>query len=331
MEIYVSNVNQAFSEIFWKLKYEQNIGPHMTRNGPAFVFPAPVTTVYHYPAERVLFHEGRDANPIFHLMESIWMLAGRRDVAFLKQFNSTIGRFSDDGSVFNAAYGYRWRHHFGFDQLITLIETIKSDPGSRQAVLQMWDPSDLVRVTKDKACNMSAVFEVRDNKLNMTVFNRSNDIWWGAYGANAVHFSFLQEFVAAATGYRLGVYRQVSNNLHLYEKLYAATQYIDCPPNAAEYDHYARGTVEPLPLDLGPGYLSFLSDCELFCENPYGPQQRYGSSFFQNVAVPMANISRVRRHKVGTGVAYAESIVASDWRLACQNWISRREQATLAP
>jgi hypothetical protein len=111
MELVVRNVNQAFSEIFWKLKV-LNLQPEQTRNGPAIVYPEMVTTVYKCPSERVLFHKGRDANPIFHLMESIWMLAGRNDAAFLQQFNKRMADFSDDNKVFNAAYGYRWRKHF---------------------------------------------------------------------------------------------------------------------------------------------------------------------------------------------------------------------------
>jgi len=108
------------------------------------VFPEPVTTTYLRPTERVLFHAGRDANPIFHLMEAIWMLAGRNDVAFLEQFNRTIGQYSDNGEVFNAAYGHRWRKHFGHDQLIEVINLLRKDPKSRQAVIQMWDDKDLL-------------------------------------------------------------------------------------------------------------------------------------------------------------------------------------------
>ena len=124
--------------------------------------------------------------------------------------------FSDDGKVFNAAYGHRWRKHFGTDQLLDVINLLKQDISTRQAVIQMWDVEDLVKDTCDKACNTQLIFDTRNNKLNMTVFNRSNDVWWGAYGANAVHFSFLQEVIARAIDYPLGEYRQVSNNFHLY-------------------------------------------------------------------------------------------------------------------
>ena len=325
MELVVRNVNQAFSEIFWKLK-TLNLQPEQTRNGPALVHPELVTTVYTCPAERVLFHGGRDANPIFHLMESIWMLAGRRDVGFLSLFNRTINQYSDDGKNFNAAYGYRWRHHFGRDQLDEVIKMLRRDPASRQAVIQIWDHADLSKKTKDKACNTQIVFDVRQDRLNMTVFNRSNDIWWGAYGANAVHFSVLQEFVAAATGHRMGVYRQVSNNFHLYTELYDAQKYLLNPPQAEQYDHYSAGTVRPLPLMMNGEYKLFLTECEMFCADPFNERVRYANPFFERVARPMAMISRVRRAHAGDGRYYAQNIRAEDWRRAAFDWIERRER-----
>jgi len=328
MEITVRNVNQAFSEMFWRFKVE-NLKPEPTRNGPALVYPVPVTTIYTNPRERVLFHQGRDANPIFHLLESIWMLAGRRDVAFLQQFNSKIGQYSDDGENFNAAYGHRWRHHFGHDQLLEVIRVLEKDPNSRQAVVQMWDVEDLTKSTKDKACNMQVIFDTRKGVLNMTVINRSNDMWWGAYGANAVHFSVLQEFVAYALGLSVGVYRQSSHNLHLYTELYDVQKYLDNPPNNLAYDAYVANEVEALPLFEGRDYLTFLYECEVFCDDPFNGDVEYENPFFSKVAQPMAMVSRVRKLKQGDGREFAQKIRASDWRKATFDWINRREAAKL--
>jgi hypothetical protein len=329
MELVVRNVNQAFSEIFWKLKV-LDIQPQETRNGPAIVYPEMVTTVYQCPAERVLFHGGRDANPVFHLMESIWMLAGRNDVAFLQQFNRRMVEFSDDGKTFNAAYGHRWRTYFGHDQLDNVIKLLRRDPTTRQAVVQIWCDYDLVKKTKDKACNMQIIFDTCNSRLNMTVINRSNDIWWGAYGANAVHFSFLQEFVAAALACKIGVYRQVSNNFHLYTELYNAKQYLHSPPDAGSYDYYSQGVVRPRPIMLNIEYKLFLTECEMFCEDPYNERIHYANPFFEQVAHPMAMISKVRRTQTGDGREYAAKIRAEDWRRAAFDWIERREQARAA-
>ena len=326
MEITVRNVNQAFGEIFWKLK-AAGLKPENTRNGPALVVPEPVITTYQCPQERVLFHPGRDANPVFHLLESVWMLAGRRDVAFLQRFNSRIGQYSDDGRNFNAAYGYRMRHHFGRDQLDEVIKLLRRDPDTRQAVVQIWDPADLQKRTLDKACNLELIFDTRGHRMNMTVYNRSNDIWWGAYGANAVHFSVIQEFVAAAVGLRVGHYRQVSNNLHLYTELYDAQRYMTHPPDHAVFDHYSSGHVRPAPLMLNGDYKLFLSECEAFCRDPFNGNVEYKNPFFTHVAHPMAMVSRVRNSHAGDGRAHAAKIRAEDWRRAVSEWIDRRELA----
>jgi thymidylate synthase len=323
MEIKVRNVNEAFSDIFWKMKV-LNLEPEQTRNGPAYVMPEPVTTIYTHPDERVLFNRKRDCNPVFHLMESIWMMAGRNDVAFLSQFNKNMVNFSDDGVTFNAAYGYRWRHHFGFDQIRAVIKTLQADPASRQAVVQIWDSADLKKNTKDKACNTQIIFDLRHERLNMTVYNRSNDIWWGAYGANAVHFSFLQEFVASALGAPLGHYRQVSHNLHLYTDLYDVGDYLTNPPAYSDGGEYGARGVEPYPIMEAGDWETFLYDCCRFCENPFTPLS-YHHSFFNEVAVPMANVIHSRRNKLSDGFDWVAQIAAADWRVATNNWVEQRE------
>lgn len=323
MEIKVRNVNEAFSEIFWRMK-ALAIEPEQTRNGPALVMPEPVTTIYTHPDERVLFNRKRDCNPVFHLMESIWMMAGRNDVAFLTQFNKNMANFSDDGVKFNAAYGYRWRHHFGFDQIRSVIKILRADPASRQAVVQIWDSADLKKNTKDKACNTQIIFDLRHGALNMTVYNRSNDIWWGAYGANAVHFSFLQEFVARALKAPIGCYRQVSHNLHLYTELYDVGDYLTNPPVATDGGHYGVRDVAPYPIMDNDHWETFLYDCCRFCEQPFLPQN-YHHSFFNKVAVPMANVIHSRRNKLSNGMDWVEQIAAADWKLATKNWVEQRE------
>ncbi len=326
MELKVRNINQAVSEGLWALKA---CGVKETsRNGEVIVFPEPVMTSYSHPTERVLFWPERDANPIFHLMESIWMLAGRDDVSFVEYFNSRMRNFSDNGSTLNGAYGHRWRKRFGFDQLVGLIRHLKQDPTSRRAVLSMWGPSqDLDNLgSKDTCCNTHAYFEIRDGKMNMTVLCRSNDLVWGAYGANAVHFSFLLEFMASALGVPVGVYRQFSHNLHLYTELYDFKKYLDVPPDSSGFDYYAQG-VKPTPIMDNDDWGGFLRDCERFCCDPFREPEGYRHSFFENVAWPMAMVTKERKEKKGTGYNIAQEIVAEDWRLATLEWIERRKHA----
>lgn len=324
MEIKVYNANDLFSEGLWKIKVCGVKGD--SRNGPVLRIPEPVLTTVKNPRERVLFFGPRDANPIFHLMESIWMIAGRRDVAFPKMFNSKFDQYSDDKEVFNAAYGYRMRHHFGSDQLIDVIRKLKDDPGTRQAVVQLWDSKDLMKDTLDRACNTQFVVEIVNGRLNMTTFNRSNDFWYGACGANIVHFTVIMEFIASAVGVEMGEYRSFTTNLHLYTELYNAAPHMVTPPDPSDYDHYATGIVASAPIMEDGDWYNWMLDAEEFCEDPFVPKP-YRHRFFNQVAVPMAMVSKVRKDKTSDGRGWANRIAASDWCKAVHIWIDNREAA----
>ena len=326
MEITVNNANDLFSEMFWRFRTAGV--PTDTRNGPALRIPEPVLTRVIYPEQRVLFHAGRDANPVFHLMESIWMLAGRRDVKFLAQFNSRIEQYSDDGRVFNAAYGFRMRQAFRTDQLISAVELLRRDPETRRCVVQLWDPADLTNQTsKDLACNTSLMFSVNaDGALDLMVTCRSNDAWFGYAGANIVHFTFIQEFVARALGRAVGKYYTVTVNLHLYTELYSASKYISVPPQLDTYDYYTELFITPSSIMENDDYRGFLNDCETFCNDPFNTSARYAHRFFRAVAVPAAMVSHSRRQLMSSGAEWADMIEARDWRIAVLEWIERRQQ-----
>lgn len=339
MELNVTNVNQAFNDgIHWLLKagIEED-----SRNGAVLVSPEPVLTTYSRPWERVLFGALRDANPFFHLMEALWMMAGRNDVEWPTFFNSKFNQFSDDGTTFNGAYGHRWRTWFGYDQLTELADTLRLYPTTRRAVLTMWDAmGDDVRISdtgmahgagasKDVPCNTHAYLDVRGGFLNLTVCNRSNDAVWGAYGANAVHFSVLQEVLAKMVGVQMGVYRQFSNNLHAYlnvfdrERLRAMAVQCGTQNLYEDFDNLHRPVISTPPDE-------WFADLKTFLTYP-GMQSGLRDPFFTGVAVPMYRAWYMRKNHRDSKAAleHAWKIEAPDWRVACVDWISRRENARL--
>lgn len=216
-----------------------------SRNGPVKLAPFPVTTEYRKPMERVVFWPERDANPFYHFYEALWMLQGRNDIKSLSKYAKNVVNFSDDGETWHGAYGYRWRN--GKDQLAIIAHKLITNPDDRRAVLQMWDAKiDLAREGKDVPCNLVAHFQVNVNgALDLVVFCRSNDIIWGTYGANAVHFSMLLEYMAGLIEKPIGTYYQVSSNWHAY--LDTLSQCANIP--RMDYDDpYSNGLVTPLAM-----------------------------------------------------------------------------------
>jgi thymidylate synthase len=318
------NVEHAFHSGMFLLRDHGHLRP--SRNGDVLVMDGPVTTTYHRPRERVLLNAARDANPFFHLMESLWMMAGRNDVAYVARLVPNMASFSDDGRFFNGAYGFRWRAFFGKDQLRKIAEALKANPECRRQVLAMWDGHhDFGLASKDLPCNTHAYFSIDlRGRLDMTVCNRSNDIVWGAYGANAVHFSFLQEVMAAWIGVPVGTYYQMSNNYHGYvstvEKLLDEA---DTQPDPS----YNLGLIEPYPIVNVP-ISTWLEDLSIFItakENVVG----YRDPFFRRVAVPMSMAYRAFKDNKGAEkydkpLEILEQCAATDWRKAGQEWINRR-------
>lgn len=318
-----------------------------SRAGGTIEYPEPVCTVYERPLERVLFDGVRDANPFFHLLEALWMLAGRRDVAWLARFNQRMATYSDDGIVFNAAYGYRWREQFELskargrpfrDQLSVIVDLLRKDPDSRRAVLQIWDAeADLGVASKDLACNTQAMFKVRAGRLNMTVSNRSNDIIWGCYGANAVHFSILLEYMAARIGVDAGVYRQMSDSYHAYEETWSKISGI---ADRFSGDPYALGEVGVYPLVGDPE--NFDADLFQWLDNPPGDMSLEQwdreaargvarNPYFLHVATPLYNgWFAYKRKDRAAALAWVERCAATDWRRGAREWLERRWQARVS-
>jgi hypothetical protein len=312
------NVNDMLPEAMYWLK----VAGHYveSRNGPVARAPGPTILEYKTPAECVLFNKERDANPFFHLMEALWMLAGRKDLFFVKQFNSNMAKYAESDGTFHGAYGNRWRNQFSVDQIEEVGHELRCDPDSRRVVMSMWDSdADLGNIgSKDIPCNTHIYFQIMHNKLDMTVLNRSNDLVWGACGANAVHFSILMQFIAGALGRAMGTYWQISNNLHVYLEPHGKWRN---DPTVLKNDCTVYPTVFPIynsRYDLGEN----LHMIESFV----GGGNAYGNSeFLTLVAEPMYTFYLKRRNQKVTDISILDKMPECDWKWAALEWVARRD------
>ena len=343
--LHAKNVHCALPVALHKLR-TQGI-PRESRNGLVRQMPEPVATVYANPCERVIFHPWRDANPFFHFYEALWMLAGRNDIAPLVRFSKQIGEYTDDGETMNAAYGSRWRcmpkgfngtedrftGPYTVDQLPIICNALRANKDDRQQVLQIWDHNrDLGTKTKDHACNLTVTFQVDPGgRLNMVVFCRSNDAVWGCYGANAVHFSFLLEYVAARAGYPCGIYTQVSVNLHAYDATAAKLYEFGAELESDAYDPYG-GAIYPYPIgNSQTDWYEWDGDCQGFITmTGHASTCSFKNAFFNDVAWPIVKAHDAYkdgdpRTKFSKAKQELNRCQASDWKKACQEWLDRRQ------
>ena len=153
-------------------------------------------------------------NPAFAAAETAWILSGS-DAPWIYDYNERLAEYADDGRLMGA-YGPRLRRWHGTtDQLAQVLDTLSRDPGSRRAVIQLYDPETDARGHKDVPCTLGYRFFLRDDSLHMHTTMRSQDLWLGfCYDIFAA--TVLHELLAGWLGARLGRYVLSVDSLHLY-------------------------------------------------------------------------------------------------------------------
>lgn len=153
------------------------------------------------------------------IAEQVWFLMGERDLTWLQQFTRIWDDFSADNNEIESAYGYRWRHHFGRDQIMSLIALLTQDQTSRHGVIMMWDPSDdgLACGTKkaNVPCPYTFTVQIIGGKLCLHLVIRSNDMMLGN-PHDVAGFAFLAYVLAEKLNVPVGILTISISNAHIY-------------------------------------------------------------------------------------------------------------------
>jgi thymidylate synthase len=104
--------------------------------------------------------------------EALWILGGSNRLEDIEPWLPRMREFSDNGITLAGAYGPRIHQ-----QMKYVVETLVNDPDSRQATLTTWMPNPAS--SKDIPCTVAMDFKIRRDKLHLSVFMRSSDVWLG--------------------------------------------------------------------------------------------------------------------------------------------------------
>ena len=168
------------------------------------------------PMDNFILNGERGWNPVYAEAEWQWYLSGDRNTAKLGELYGNVPeiwkRMADgDGNV-NSNYGWQWKRN---DQIDYVIDLLKHQPDTRQAAISIYDCKEHDTFTFDTPCTYAVQFTILDNKLNMSVVMRSNDLWYG-FCNDQYQFSKLQEMVSKRLEIETGVYYHFAHNMHLY-------------------------------------------------------------------------------------------------------------------
>lgn len=152
--------------------------------------------------------------------EVAWFMMGTEEARWIRgQCNIWDKFIEDDGTTVKGAYGYRWRNHFGRDQISAAITALDKDPTDRRVYVDTWDASSDglgAKGQRNVPCPVGFHLSVLARELHMSVMMRSSDVMVGL-PYDVMGFSLLTDAIASSLGLRPGVLTMTLAHAHLYE------------------------------------------------------------------------------------------------------------------
>lgn len=165
--------------------------------------------VLNNPLDCLVTLKERKLNYRFAIIEKMEYLWGKHDANRIIAYNPNMKSYAGTYNYFDGNYAQRF--NFWLDHIYNIL---KKDPDSRQAVCSIYDATARHQ-SNDIPCTLTLQFIIREEKLNLIVNMRSNDLLWGfPYDINA--FCFLQEVMACWLRIEMGTYYHNVGSMHIY-------------------------------------------------------------------------------------------------------------------
>jgi len=168
------------------------------------------------PKDNIITNKQRKFNTEYAKAEWKWYMSGDRSINKLGEIYGKIPpiwkRMANKHGDVNSNYGYQWERNHQLDYVVSIL---KENPSTRRAAISIYDGKEISDYSKDTPCTYAVQFTILNNKLNMSVYMRSNDLWYG-FCIDQYCFSMLQQHVAERLSIEVGSYYHHAHNLHLY-------------------------------------------------------------------------------------------------------------------
>ena len=154
------------------------------------------------------------------IIELLWFLKGDTNIAYLKDNGVRIwDEWADENGELGPVYGKQWRSWAtpdgrSIDQIVNLVENLKTNPNSRRHIVSAWNPADVDDMALPP-CHCLFQFFVADGKLSCQLYQRSADVFLGV-PFNIASYALLTLMVAKVVGLEPGEFVHTFGDAHLY-------------------------------------------------------------------------------------------------------------------
>lgn len=172
------------------------------------------------PAARIITLPSRKFSLPLAVGELAWHLRGDDDVGALAYYAEAWRKFTDDGvHIAGSCYGHKLLSldSFGSSPWKRLVSLLRHDPFTRRATFSFITNEEDVEGSKDISCISSIQFLIREGRLSLFTFMRSNDLFLGL-PYDVFLFSYLQELMALELDMQMGEYHHYATSLHIYDE-----------------------------------------------------------------------------------------------------------------
>lgn len=183
------------------------------------------TLIIEDPTQCLYENSRRGSQYKYIAAELLYYFTGRNDLAFIEKYAPFWRQIANPDGTVNSSYGnllFTSKNEHGYSQWSWALRSLVSDKDTRQALMTFNRPSYQYNNNKDFICTLNGIFNIRDNKLNLTINMRSNDAILGT-ATDIAFFCILQQQALKLLKphypeLEMGTYTHIANSYHIYER-----------------------------------------------------------------------------------------------------------------
>lgn len=211
-----NNANEMFATL---ARYVLSNGTRSAPRGSGTIETLGISFILANPLAREITLPSRKFSLPLALGELSWHIRGDDDVDALAYYAGAWRDFTDDGQrVAGSCYGKKLMgvDADGSSAWQRLVKLLRHDPSTRRATFSFIDNEEDLQNSRDISCVSNIQFLLRDGRLNLFTFMRSNDLFLGV-PYDVFLFTYMQELMSLDLGVEMGEYHHYATSLHIYD------------------------------------------------------------------------------------------------------------------